>query len=193
MADSAMETFSGGRVEFNAPKKSRFTLADIAHSLSQQCRFLGHTRVPYSVLDHSMLVFTALRRITLAPEFGLAALLHDASEAFIADLPSPLKHLPGMEAYRDMDKALQEVIVDQLLVDRELRLLVTMAVKSPLIKALDCAVTLTERDALLNHDPSFIWEYDGLYPSLDPAVRRWSKDEFIDQFNLLVAQWQTRK
>lgn len=75
---------------------------DIAHGLSNICRWGGHVKEFYSVAQHSVLVSYA------CPTKPLAGLLHDASEAFLGDIISPLKSmLPG---YKEIEHQLQDVI-----------------------------------------------------------------------------------
>ncbi|OIN59786.1 hypothetical protein [Arsenicibacter rosenii] len=77
---------SGRYVDVTGLTKDDIQLEDIAHGLSHRCRFSGHTVRFYSVLEHS------LRVAELVPaEHQLAALLHDASEAYLFDMPSPVK------------------------------------------------------------------------------------------------------
>lgn len=61
----------------------------IAHSLALQCRYGGHCPRFLSVAEHSLLVAEVVAREH--PELALAALLHDAAEAYVGDWPSPLK------------------------------------------------------------------------------------------------------
>ncbi len=84
---SWIQTYTGERFLLIAPHQGHVWLADIAHALAQQCRFNGHTRTFYSVAQHSLLV------ASLAPdELRLEALLHDAAEAYLGDIVTPLKH-----------------------------------------------------------------------------------------------------
>lgn len=64
----------------------------IAHALANLCRWTGHTRRFYSVAEHS------LRAANLVPaKYRLQALLHDAAEAYIGDISTPLGRLLGSQ------------------------------------------------------------------------------------------------
>jgi hypothetical protein len=85
-------TYSGLKFYPTAPRPSEVKIKDIAHALACVCRFGGHTREPYSVAQHSVLV--SKRLYNLAPNnivLQLHGLLHDASEAYIGDMVRPLK------------------------------------------------------------------------------------------------------
>lgn len=76
------------------PRASEVNIEDIAHSLAMQCRYAGHGRRFYSVAEHSVLVS---RHVPQADR--LAALLHDAPEAYLVDVPRPVKReLAGYKA-----------------------------------------------------------------------------------------------
>lgn len=100
-----IETFTGKMVDPMHLDEELIDINDIAHSLSLLCRFLGHCLVFYSVAEHSILVANLVhkKRVngvgidgTLGAEATiktcLAALLHDAAEAYIGDITRPLKH-----------------------------------------------------------------------------------------------------
>lgn len=102
---TAVQTFTGKWVDVGNPQVAAIDPVDIAHALSQICRFNGHTRYPYSVAQHSVLVSRAVRdALVLETDeerraASLAALLHDAHEAYVMDVPTPIKRLlPGYAA-----------------------------------------------------------------------------------------------
>lgn len=93
-------TAHGRNVWILDPERSEIHIDDIALSLSRQTRFAGHYKIEchfYSVAQHSVLVSEAV-----APELALAALLHDASEAYLQDIIKPLKNELG-DAYSKLE------------------------------------------------------------------------------------------
>lgn len=89
-------------------KHDDVAIEDIAHALSNQCRFSGHVRRFYSVAEHSLHV----AELCVSTPFELWALLHDASEAYLVDLPRPLKyHGQFGEAYRAIEADVQRTIL----------------------------------------------------------------------------------
>lgn len=91
---SYIRTFTGKLVDPVHLTLDDICIEDIAHSLSNQCRFSGHVRRFYSVAEHSVRV---MKKCSIDP---LAALLHDASEAYLVDLPRPLKYHPEFQFYK---------------------------------------------------------------------------------------------
>jgi hypothetical protein len=99
-----IQTYTG-RVFYPQHPGDAIDIEDIAHGLAFAPRFAGHTREFYSVAQHSVMV------AGLVPDAEkLWALLHDASEAYLADIPRPIKHLPELEGYRQVEHALQTAI-----------------------------------------------------------------------------------
>lgn len=95
---NTLETVSGKKINVTDPDPSTIDITDIAWALSRMPRFSGHSipYVPYSVAQHCIQVMKEL-----APhgaKIQMYGLLHDAAEAYINDLPSPVKHIPEIHA-----------------------------------------------------------------------------------------------
>lgn len=105
---SAIVTFTGRVIEPLNPDPAEIDILDIAHALSNQCRFTGHTNEFYSVAQHSVLVSRHC-----APEDALWGLLHDASEAYLADIPRPVKRFTDWgRGYLDAENTLMFSVID---------------------------------------------------------------------------------
>lgn len=91
-----LEMHSGVMVDLLNPYN--LTIEDIAHALSNICRFNGHCERFYSVAEHSVRMYElALSRGDVVPRELFNVLLHDAGEALIGDIPSPIKmHWPAI-------------------------------------------------------------------------------------------------
>lgn len=96
LQDEWIETSSGARFELAAPV---FDTKVIAHALSMCCRFNGHVSKFYSVAEHSVLVATLMERFYSGDPFE--GLMHDALEAYLVDVPSPIKRL--LPDYKELD------------------------------------------------------------------------------------------
>lgn len=100
-----VRTFTGKKFFIFDPRPEDVCAADIAHALSMQCRYNGHTEQFYSVAQHCVLMSHAV-----SLEYQLEALLHDAAEAYIGDIVRPLKHSSSMTAYCNIDENITSVI-----------------------------------------------------------------------------------
>ena len=88
-----METYTGKHFHFLNPKSEEVDIRDIAHHLSMLCRFTGAVKTFYSVAEHSVRVSRIVN-----PRSKMAALLHDAAEAYTNDMSRPLKYvMPKIE------------------------------------------------------------------------------------------------
>ncbi len=100
-------TYSGKKFYPFDPQVEDIDILDIASSLSKQCRYSGHTTKFYSVAEHSVLVSSQLDYDDILAKWGL---LHDAGEAYITDVPKPIKSLfPRVQEAEN--KILQQVAV----------------------------------------------------------------------------------
>lgn len=110
-----IQTYTGKRFYPLDPRPEDVDVRDIAHALSNLCRFAGHTKTAYSVAQHCVLA------ARLAPPASkLAALLHDANEAYMGDVARPWKRylwvrVDGWEGtFRDAEARLLDVILRAL-------------------------------------------------------------------------------
>jgi 5'-deoxynucleotidase YfbR-like HD superfamily hydrolase len=103
---STIQTYSGAIFDPIFPDPTEIRIMDIAHALANQCRFSGHTRWHYSVAQHSVSVSH------MVPEKdALWGLMHDAAEAYLVDLPRPLKRQPGLGTeYKLIEARLERAI-----------------------------------------------------------------------------------
>jgi hypothetical protein len=96
--DAWIETYSGAHVNVFNPEPGTIHIGDIAHALSMCTRFNGHLSDYYSVAEHCI----HLSHLETRRQFQLGALLHDAGEAYLSDVPSPIKgFLPEINKIED--------------------------------------------------------------------------------------------
>lgn len=154
-----MQTYSGRRFYPLDPHPDEIDPTDIAHALALLCRYGGHVDRFYSVAEHCVLMSEAV-----APEHALAALLHDATEAYVVDVPRPLKRqLPDYRA-----------IEDRVWVAIAWRFNLPYELPGP-VKAADDRILLTERNALMPRAER--WEQDGVVEPLPVDIQGWAPSE----------------
>lgn len=96
-----------------APNPDALDIRDIAHALSLLCRGNGHVKTFFSVGQHCLFCAREALARGYGREVALACLLHDASEAYLSDVPRPLKNnLPG---YRQLEDQLLDCIYTKFL------------------------------------------------------------------------------
>ncbi len=103
-----IQTFTGKKVYPLSPRVADIDIRDIAHALSLLCRFGGHCSEFYSVAQHSVYVAYAL-----PDHLRLWGLLHDAAEAYLCDIPSPVKRDPRFVEYRVAEREIMARICDK--------------------------------------------------------------------------------
>ena len=84
-------TYTGKMIDIKNPSKDAIDIIDIAHALSQICRAAGHFKHFYSVAQHSVNCLKEAQKRGYSEKLALACLLHDAQEAYLCDIPTPLK------------------------------------------------------------------------------------------------------
>lgn len=98
-----IRTVSGIYVNVFEPTEDMIDIKDIAHALSMQVRFGGHLPTAYTVAQHSVMCARGVHG-----EHKLTALLHDASEAYLLDIPSPIKS--RLSYYKEIEDGLMKLI-----------------------------------------------------------------------------------
>jgi 5'-deoxynucleotidase YfbR-like HD superfamily hydrolase len=101
-----IQTVTGKRFYPLEPRAEDVDIKDIAHALSNQCRFAGHVRAFYSVAQHSVIVAGYL-----PPYLALHGLLHDAAEAYTFDCPAPIK--PGFPQFVEIEARILSAVYER--------------------------------------------------------------------------------
>lgn len=170
-----LQTASGGRFWPLDPRPEEVSIDDIAHALSLLCRFGGHCAEFYSVAQHSVLVSLYVPR-----EHALQALLHDAAEAYVVDVPRPLKL--ELAAYRAIEKGVQAAVYRHFGLPEE---------DPPCIKAADDRVLAQEHRDVMCTSP-LDWSRLADERPLLYCILPWSPTEirgrFLQRFDELGAR-----
>lgn len=145
-------TAHGHELDLHYTKPAQMVLPDVAHALAQINRFNGHARRPYSVAEHSLLVLEIIEHL-FAPasvHCRLAALMHDAHEAYCGDLSTPMKQAVG-EGWHLVEHRIERAV-------RSAWALHTAAHEwRDAIKQADLIALATERAQLLPPSPT-LWQ-----------------------------------
>ncbi len=102
-------TYTGKMIDVLNPDKDAFDSCDIAHALSQLCRASGHFKHFYSVAQHSINCMREAVARGFSKRVCYAALLHDAGEAYLCDLPTPLKK--HLARYTEIEEKFETAIL----------------------------------------------------------------------------------
>jgi len=165
--ENFITTYTGKKFRYLDPKPEEIDILDIAHALSLSCRFRGQCRVFYSVAEHS------IRVAKLVPaQLKLQALLHDAAEAYIPDIPRPMKHSFGMAT---AEALVLSVILNKFGIDGI----------SPLVKKADNVLIATEARDLMDNMDGWAKLPMPLMEHINPWPWGWTKQIFLEEFHAL--------
>src|SRR5918999_274768 len=166
-----LQTVSGRWVNPFDPDPSQLDAGDIARALANVCRFGGHSRAFYSVAQHSVLVSRLVEERGGDAEDVFAALMHDATEAYLGDMPHPLKHRSALgAAFREAEGHLEQAIRARFRIKPDV----------PEVKRVDRALLAAERRAFSAEE--WHWpELEGVEP-LDLELEAWAPDESAEAF-----------
>lgn len=177
-----LQTVSGRFVNPFEPDPEQLDAGDIACALANVCRFGGHCRPFYSVAQHSVIVSELVEARGGDVEDVFAALMHDATEAYLGDMPHPIKHRsPLGAAFRAAEAHLEAVLRERFAIKAEV----------PEIKRVDRALLATERRAV----SGVSWEWPELegVEALDIELVAWGPDEAERAFLARFAELQERR
>jgi 5'-deoxynucleotidase YfbR-like HD superfamily hydrolase len=107
---ASIMTYTGRYFDLANPAPEMVEIVDIAHALSLICRYTGHAREFYSVAQHCVMASQIVPQ-----RFALAALLHDAPEAYVGDMSSPLKQLCA--DYRAIEARVEAAVFQRFHID----------------------------------------------------------------------------
>lgn len=165
-----LQTYSGRVYDYERPDVRAIDLVDIAHALSQQCRFAGHCKRFYSVAEHSVHVLNRVRELdgkgptaTNGPK-GLDllrfAIMHDAHEAYVCDLPAPLKWV-GVPGYDRLEHIAKGAVAERFGLFRE---------KPDHVAQADLELLATEARQIMAEPPR---DWNLPYPPLEVDLPCW--------------------
>jgi hypothetical protein len=177
-----LQTVSGRWVNPFDPDLGQLDAGDIARALANQCRFGGHSRVFYSVAQHCVIVSHVVEERGGDIEDAFAALMHDAGEAYLGDMPHPIKHRSALgAAFREAEARLEEAIRERFKIKPDV----------PVVKMVDRALLAAERRAFSSE--AWHWpELEDVEP-LDLELTAWSPDEAADEFAKRYAELEARR
>lgn len=140
-----MQTYSGGMFWPLDPRAEDVKIEDIAHALSNKCRYNGHCSRFYSVAEHSVHIAEWLYKQGQGPVVALWGLMHDAGEAYLPDIIRPVKVQPEMAHMRAIEKNVMDAICEAFGMDKT---------EPRIVKETDNRILLDERDALMSPCPA---------------------------------------
>jgi uncharacterized protein len=163
-----MLTYNGKIIDFAHIDPYAINISDIAHSLSQLCRFGGHTRIFYSVANHSLLV-----AMNVPAEDAFSGLMHDATEAYCQDLIGPIKQV--ISGYADIEASIWEAIAWRFKLPEKI---------PQSVKDMDKIVCMTEiRDLMSGHIETIPSEAVTLEHRIQPLSQAASRHCFLKEFH----------
>jgi len=164
------------------PKPDMVVIDDIAHSLANLCRFTGHSKVFYSVAQHCVLCALQVEDYIHADSAHRAhrvrkvqrlALMHDAAEAYVGDMSSPLKML--FPEFRIIEERIQAVVHAALGIESDTRSEAT-------VRDIDFRMLFTEKRDVLAVNQS--WPVEKQDSFVSPIPRCWPPAEAYANFKL---------
>ena len=177
--ESWIQTYSGRRFNPTKPNYQAIVIQDIAHALSMQCRFSGHTKSFYSVAQHSVGVSNLCPK-----EDQLWGLLHDASEAYLVDIPNPLKRSGKFNTYIEFESQMMDAVCERFNLSKK---------EPPSVKRADKQMLVAEADLLMSPlrpdwDTLSLLDDPENIINIQPVSPKEAKTMFLQKFAELTGQ-----
>lgn len=174
---SGIQLFSGRIFDPMWPQPKSFTIEDVAHGLMNISRFAGHLKTPYSVAQHCITGARWFRKRNMITE-AKWFLFHEGEEGLgFGDMPTPIKYLDEMEAYRTLGKNVQYAVF------RKVGLL---GEPPKAVKELDTRMACAEAKILCRNIPSWASAVDTKDIEIKPYKNYWDgKKYFIKEYHKL--------
>lgn len=168
-----IHTFTGKKFRPLAPEVDAIDIRDIAHALAMSSRFGGHTRTFYSVAEHSVRV-----SLICPAKDALYGLLHDAAEAYLKDIPQPVKHQDAAAFYREAEAMVQAAVAVRFGLP---------AVEPHSVKRADLIMVHTEGRDLFPSGAHVTWLDEGMAQPrrINPLDWRAAEQWFLERFRTL--------
>lgn len=164
-------TFKGNQFYALDPHPEDIDIQDIAHATALTCRYSGHCNTFYSVAQHSVILSK-----NVSKEHALSALLHDSAEAYMTDIPRPIKYMLG-EEFREIEDHIYRVIAEKF------------GAEHPLpeeVHKLDHNIVHDEAKVLFDIPPEWISLYEPTGINIQPVGWRQAETMFLKRFEELT-------
>jgi hypothetical protein len=177
-----IETHTGRKFFVLDPRPEDFNVEDLAHSLSNLCRFNGHTSKFYSVAQHSVIVSQIVE-----PEWGtevaMWGLFHEVDEPYLGDIPTPVKFALGYDKLKEISRRYVAAAGKRFKLG---------PYPSTTIKNADLIALVTEKRDLLSKRFTRVWFTDYGLPIVKPlpiTIEPWgpakAKRRFLERYHQL--------
>lgn len=175
---SWIQTYTGRCFYSLDPRPEDVDILDIGHALSMQCRFSGHTVRHYSVAQHSYIL-----SYHVPERDALWGLLHDASEAYLVDLPKPIKANSALGAYyKEIENKIMAAVCERFGLPLE---------EPASVKEADGRMLTTEkRDLMIRTVDWKAWEHLGepFDHKISPLPQHIVEHDFLSRFLELIGE-----
>lgn len=173
--DNWIQTYTGRQFWPLDPRCEDIDIFDIAHALALKCRYTGHCRLFYSIAQHSVIA-----SMIVPPADMLAALMHDASEAYLADVARPVKR--ALPDFLSAEERLERVLAERFGLPHPM---------PDAVKRADLILLRTERRDLMGPPPR-PWRTDEqikpMKEKIIPWDWEWSKTRFLERYDEFTRQ-----